>query len=195
MLYLPVLYYPTKKEDRATGFLMPTYGASTLRGQSIHNAFFWAIDRSQDATIDHDWYSKTGQGVGGEYRYNFGAGDDGNITTYLLEPARDDLRAEPTASTSTLPAERELRASAAAPIRCCRSALRARAQRQLLLEHRDVADVQHEHLRRVAQPAHVRRQRRRRVGQVLAERHARPQRVLLRPDQLGAVAAAGRGSR
>ena len=85
MLYLPILYYPTKKEDRATGFLIPTYGASSLRGQSIHNAFFWAIDRSQDATVLHDWFSKTGQGVGGEYRYNFGAGSDGNIRTYLLD--------------------------------------------------------------------------------------------------------------
>ena len=51
LFYLPVLYYPTKKEDRATGFLLPTYGTSTLRGQQLHNAFFWAINRSQDATI------------------------------------------------------------------------------------------------------------------------------------------------
>jgi LPS-assembly protein len=84
VFYLPVLYYPTKKEDRATGILLPSYGSSTLRGQSIHNAFFWAIDRSQDATFLHDWYSKTGQGVGSEYRYNFGGGDDGNIKAYLL---------------------------------------------------------------------------------------------------------------
>src|SRR5205085_519875 len=61
MLYLPILYYPTKEDDRATGFLIPTYGTSTVRGQSIHNAFFWAIDRSQDATIMHDWFSRTGQ--------------------------------------------------------------------------------------------------------------------------------------
>ena len=42
LFYLPILYYPTKKEDRATGFLLPTYGQSTLQGQSLHNAFFWA---------------------------------------------------------------------------------------------------------------------------------------------------------
>ena len=59
-----MLYYPTKEEDRATGILFPTYGISSLRGQSIHNAFFWAINRSQDATFMHDWYSKAGQGVG-----------------------------------------------------------------------------------------------------------------------------------
>jgi LPS-assembly protein len=84
MLYLPVMYYPTKRDDRVTGFLLPTYGVSTLRGQSIHNAFFWALDRSQDATFLYDWFSKTGQGVGSEYRYNFGGGSDGTIRAYLL---------------------------------------------------------------------------------------------------------------
>ena len=82
MFYTPILYYPTKREDRATGLLIPTYGSSSLRGQSLHNAFFWAINRSQDATILHDWFSKTGQGVGSEYRYNVGSGD-GNIRAYL----------------------------------------------------------------------------------------------------------------
>ena len=84
LLYLPILYYPTKREDRATGFLIPTYGSSSLRGQSIHDAFFWAINRSQDATVVHDWFSKTGQGVGGEYRYNTGLGD-GDLRTYVLD--------------------------------------------------------------------------------------------------------------
>jgi LPS-assembly protein len=84
MLYVPVLLYPTKKEDRATGFLIPGYGSSTVLGQQIHNAFFWAISRSQDATVMHEWYSKAGQGVTGEYRYNFGAGSDGNITTHYV---------------------------------------------------------------------------------------------------------------
>jgi len=75
VFYLPLMYYPTKREDRATGFLIPTYGQSSLNGHSIHNAFFWAINRSHDATITHDWFSKTGQGAGTEYRYNLGAGE------------------------------------------------------------------------------------------------------------------------
>src|SRR5882672_3101151 len=85
MLYLPVLYYPTKRDGRATGFLIPTIGSSTLNGQSIHDAFFWAIDRSQDATILHDFFSKVGQGVGTEYRYNFGPSENGNISSYFLD--------------------------------------------------------------------------------------------------------------
>ena len=84
MFYLPVLYYPTHRGGRATGLLIPTYGQSSLRGQSLHNAFFWAIDRSEDATILHDWFSKTGQGVGAEYRYNFSPLADGYLRTYLL---------------------------------------------------------------------------------------------------------------
>ena len=45
----------------------------------VSNEFFWAINRSQDATFEHDWFSKTGQQVGGEYRY-------------VLGPARRDAR-------------------------------------------------------------------------------------------------------
>jgi LPS-assembly protein len=84
MFYLPVMYYPINKEDRATGFLIPTYGSSTIKGQSLSNAFFWAINRSQDATLFHDWFSKTGQGFGGEYRYVQAPGSSGSMRTYIL---------------------------------------------------------------------------------------------------------------
>jgi hypothetical protein len=81
--YLPAFYYPMNKEDRSTGFLLPTYGASTLRGSTLSNAFFLAISRSQDATIFHDWTSKFGQGVGGEYRYVQSPGSRGTINFYV----------------------------------------------------------------------------------------------------------------
>lgn len=68
ILYLPVVYYPINKDDRATGFLLPMYGTSSLRGQTLSNAFFWAFNRSQDATFMVDWFSKTGYGFGTEYR-------------------------------------------------------------------------------------------------------------------------------
>jgi lipopolysaccharide assembly outer membrane protein LptD (OstA) len=85
VFYLPAFYYPIQEDDRATGFLLPTYGTSTLKGQTISNAFFWAIGRSHDATFTHDWFSKTGQGAGGEYRYELGGGSRGDIRTYLLD--------------------------------------------------------------------------------------------------------------
>jgi len=85
MLYTPILYYPTKKDDRATGFLIPTLGSTTLRGESIHNAFFWVLGRSEDLTVMHDWFSKTGQGYGSEYRYNFSGLSNGEIRGHVLK--------------------------------------------------------------------------------------------------------------
>jgi LPS-assembly protein len=82
-LYLPYMYYPLSNDGRSTGFLMPSYGSSTLKGHTISNAFFWAINRSQDATFLHDWYSKTGQSIAGEYRY-VSIGGAGNFRSSLL---------------------------------------------------------------------------------------------------------------
>jgi LPS-assembly protein len=83
VFYMPAMYYPINKDDRATGFLIPIYGSSTIKGQTLNNAFFWAINRSHDATLYHSYYSKTGQGFGGDYRY-VQAGGSGNVETSVL---------------------------------------------------------------------------------------------------------------
>src|SRR5262245_7485159 len=85
LMYLPIFYYPIEEDDRSTGFLIPIYGTSRIAGQSLSNAFFWAINRSSDATFMHDWYSKTGQGVSGEYRYQLGGGNQGITAVHLLD--------------------------------------------------------------------------------------------------------------
>lgn len=85
MFYLPAMYYPINKDDRSTGFLIPVYGTSTFRGQSISNAFFWAINRSSDATLLHDLFMKSGQGYGGEFRYITAPGSSGNFRVYRLQ--------------------------------------------------------------------------------------------------------------
>ncbi len=84
LLYLPVIYYPINKEGRSTGILMPIYGSSTLKGTTLSNAFFWAISRSQDATFLYDWFSKTGQGFGADYRYVASPASSGNLRFYML---------------------------------------------------------------------------------------------------------------
>jgi lipopolysaccharide assembly outer membrane protein LptD (OstA) len=45
IFYLPIMYYPIQGDDRSTGFLLPVYGRSTYQGQSVSNAFFWAVSR------------------------------------------------------------------------------------------------------------------------------------------------------
>ncbi len=88
LLYLPVMYYPIRDDDRATGFLLPTYGTSTIRGQAVSNAFFWAIGRSQDATFFHDWFTRSGQGGGAEYRYVADAQSSGTVRLYGFSRAQ-----------------------------------------------------------------------------------------------------------
>jgi LPS-assembly protein len=118
LLYLPILYYPTNEDGRATGFLLPSYGSTTLLGQTIGNQFFWAINRSHDATFMHEWYSRGGQALGGEYRYNLGSGTgDANIRL-IDEVATTDSTTSSTKSyslqggaTQTLPGNFRARAS------------------------------------------------------------------------------------
>jgi hypothetical protein len=98
LFYLPAIYYPITKDDRATGFLLPAYGTSRLRGPSVSNAFFWAIDRSQDLTVFHDWFTSAGHGYGTEYRYAAAAGSGGEIRAYRL------LQREVTLGTEVAPA-------------------------------------------------------------------------------------------
>ncbi len=103
VFYIPVIFYPITKEGRSTGFLMPTYGSSSLTGFELNNAFFWAIDRSQDATFTEDWYKKTGQGYGSEYRYALPQGSNGDAVFSLVDQhaatiGTDELPAEDTYS-------------------------------------------------------------------------------------------------
>lgn len=69
MFYLPVMYYPSQEDGRATGFLLPGYTHDKYKGHSVEVPFFWAISRSQDATIEFKNYSQIGWGTNGEYRY------------------------------------------------------------------------------------------------------------------------------
>ncbi|MBY0496215.1 MAG: hypothetical protein K2Y23_18570 [Cyanobacteria bacterium] len=92
VFYLPVLYYPIQKDDRATGILMPIYGSSLATGSSVSNAFFWAINRSQDATLFHDWMFSRGSGVGAEYRYVRGPQAQGDFRYYWLDEKNAVIR-------------------------------------------------------------------------------------------------------
>src|SRR6187455_292210 len=39
LAYLPIIYYPINKEDRSTGFLLPSWGSTTYQGFRLSNAF------------------------------------------------------------------------------------------------------------------------------------------------------------
>ena len=173
VMYLPIFYYPIQEDDRATGFLIPTYGTSTLRGQSLSNAFFWAISRSQDATFEHDWFSKAGQQMGGEYRYIVSGGSQGTARVLVSPRENDRLRdGRAVRRAAQLSDYRRDDADARRPL------ARAR-QCRLRLGHRARAAVPAEHLPRDAEHAQLRRQHHRQLESVRSQRHARPDRCVL----------------
>jgi LPS-assembly protein len=125
VFYLPILYYPIQDEGRATGFLMPSYGSSTLRGQAISNAFFWAINRSQDATFFHDWFTRTGQGAGVEHRYVAGPESRGTVRLYRF--AQNETEFDTNGVTTVLPQQTSYEVTGTLTQRIS-SAVRARAR-------------------------------------------------------------------
>lgn len=84
VFYLPFMYYPITKDGRNTGFLMPSYGHDTFRGQTFSEAFFLVLGRSADATLNYEYASKTGSGYGGEARYIQAPGSEGNAQVRVL---------------------------------------------------------------------------------------------------------------
>jgi LPS-assembly protein len=73
LLRLPVFYFPyatvpVNREARQTGFLLPTAGESSVKGTVIGEAFYWAINRSMDALVGADYFSKRGWSQRGEFR-------------------------------------------------------------------------------------------------------------------------------
>ena len=79
----------------------------------------------------HDWFSKTGQGVGTEYRYNIGATATAT-SARTWRSARDATRTQARGSTEPAAAT----TSAAAPARSLPFDLARARERELLLQHR-----------------------------------------------------------
>ena len=117
LFYIPAMYYPINKEDRSTGFLLPVYGTSTIRGTSFSNAFFWAINRSQDLTADARLVHQDRPGLRRRVPLRRVGGLERRVPHVSPERARQHVPAErPGRSPS-----RRARASRSAPTWCRRS--------------------------------------------------------------------------
>ena len=66
--YIPFGIYPARTK-RASGFLFPAFGQSDKKGFRFKTSYFWAINRSMDATFTADIMTKRGVMGGLEYRY------------------------------------------------------------------------------------------------------------------------------
>jgi LPS-assembly protein len=68
VLYFPYATHPVAKEARQTGFLIPSIGRSSTNGNEVGESFYWAINRSMDATVGAEYMSKRGWSQRGEFR-------------------------------------------------------------------------------------------------------------------------------
>jgi LPS-assembly protein len=65
--YAPYFLMPVKT-SRQTGFLMPEYGVSSRKGSYVNVPFFWAVNESNDVTLNEQFMDKRGFLHGLEYR-------------------------------------------------------------------------------------------------------------------------------
>jgi lipopolysaccharide assembly outer membrane protein LptD (OstA) len=88
VFYFPYLIFPANT-DRQSGFLFPRIGNSNRRGFQWEQPFFWAINKSSDATVAVDVETAARVGVIGEYRYMLSKEAHGNFTAaYYNEQIR-----------------------------------------------------------------------------------------------------------
>jgi len=84
VFWLPYLIVPLKS-DRQTGFLIPSFDFSGQSGTAISQSFFWAIDRSQDATFTLKNYSFRGLKGLTNYRYVLSETSEGEANFAFIQ--------------------------------------------------------------------------------------------------------------
>jgi LPS-assembly protein len=105
---LPLLYFPYYRKSlermpRHSGFLTPNFGNSSRFGLLVGQSYFWAINRSYDATVGGTWYTDRGFASQIDFRgrptanstfdaYFFGVKDRGLELPNCTPSATDDCR-------------------------------------------------------------------------------------------------------
>jgi LPS-assembly protein len=68
ILYFPFATHPLQKNPRQSGFLVPSIGRSSTRGNTAGESIFWAINRSMDILAGAEYFSKRGWAPDAEFR-------------------------------------------------------------------------------------------------------------------------------
>src|SRR5439155_905503 len=68
VVFLPFATHPIERLPRQSGFLVPNIGRSSIKGTVLGESVFWAINRSTDATVGTQYFSKRGWAPQGEFR-------------------------------------------------------------------------------------------------------------------------------
>jgi LPS-assembly protein len=68
VFYFPFVTHPVQKEQRQTGLLIPSFGTSSTKGYIAGESVYWVFNRSMDATVGAEYYSKRGWFQRGDFR-------------------------------------------------------------------------------------------------------------------------------
>ncbi|MBM4267591.1 MAG: LPS-assembly protein LptD [Deltaproteobacteria bacterium] len=94
ILKFPYGLFPVLR-DRQSGFLFPAFGISNARGFQYTQPFYWAINKSSDATISLDVETSARIGILTDYRYLLSPDAGGRMTlSYFNESIRGDQESE-----------------------------------------------------------------------------------------------------
>ncbi len=69
IFYIPYLQHPTNETGRVSGFMIPFVGNSSIKGYVLGEQVYWAINRSMDASVGVEYFSKRGWAPNGDFRY------------------------------------------------------------------------------------------------------------------------------
>jgi len=89
VLYTPFLFFPAKLK-RQSGLLPPQFGYSDRKGAQYIQPFYWAINRSSDATFYLDYMAHRGEKLGLEYRYVLDERSKGTLMYDFLNDKKVD---------------------------------------------------------------------------------------------------------
>jgi LPS-assembly protein len=68
VFYFPYATHPVARGVRESGFLIPTIGRSSSKGEIVGENVYWAINRSMDALLGAQYFSHRGWSQRGEFR-------------------------------------------------------------------------------------------------------------------------------
>lgn len=100
VFYFPYATHPVAREARHSGFLVPSVGRSSTKGNIVGDSFYWAMNRSTDGSIGAEYFSKRGWSQRGEFRARpsnrsyidlsyFGVNDRGIVISSGHPPVRE----------------------------------------------------------------------------------------------------------
>ena len=68
VFYFPFVTHPVQKQQRQSGLLIPSFGNSSTKGKIAGESVYWVFNRSMDATVGGEYYSKRGWSQRGDFR-------------------------------------------------------------------------------------------------------------------------------